>query len=167
QLKARQSLADGTRARETLLADPNVYDRMAAAAVLGNFAANDSTWWAVVAAMREREGGARDAADATLYTLGNTVSHDVDWAPAAADLHALLDGTNLPQLTMVMTQLSATGVGPALAKPLLQGGGHGVLMYAAARQPIVHAVAIRFLRLVSGKDFGDDVGKWQAWIEGL
>jgi hypothetical protein len=106
-------------------------------------------------------------ASEVLSGLTRALPRRVDWKPAAADLHALLDGAGLFALGQALDALVATSVEPRLARSLLRRGGHGVLMFAGSATPWARGPAHRFLRVVSGRDFGGDLAAWKSWIAGL
>lgn len=166
-LDAHRTSADAKAARRTLARAPNVYDRMAAIAILSSFDQSDTTWWSLVATLREEEGSPRGFAAEVLQTFVSVVPHRVDWRPAANDLHALLNGANLWDIRQVLTMLVYTGVTPQLAPALLRHGGHAVLMEAGAAQYAYRVAAHEFLRAISGRDYGDDFSAWAQWIAHL
>jgi hypothetical protein len=165
-LEHHRALQDAALARETLASDPNMYDRMAAVAVLENFPGQDSTWWALFETLRESDGFAKGTAQQVLSVLAGRAPH-VDWGPEVATIHALLDGTSLFALPTVMNVLVATGVGPESARAFLKGGGHALLDYAGASLPSVRDPALRLLRALRGADLGASVGPWSAWVRSL
>ena len=166
-LDAHQHPSDAAAARVTLRDDPNMLDRMVAAAVLLNFSASDSTWWALADVLLESDGYARGTAAQVLGALAGARSRSVDWLPAVPTVRALLDGTSLFILPAMMRVLTRTGVNSSLASPLLAHGGHALLSYAGAALPSHRGEALRLLTALRGVDLGDDVGKWRTWIESL
>jgi hypothetical protein len=166
-LDAHQRPSDAAAARRTLRDDANMLDRMAAAAVLINFAADDSTWWALSDVLLESEGYVKATAAQVLATLAGYRPRPVDWLPAAPTVHALLDGTDLFALPTMMTVLTRTGANPRLARALLGGGGHAVLAYAGAVLRSARVNALGLLAALRGADLGGDIGDWRAWIHSL
>lgn len=165
-LDPHRAAGDAAEARRALRDDPNMLDRMAAAAVLVNFPDQDSTWWALTSTLLESDGWAKTTAQQVLTAL-LPHAHPVDWTPAASTIHALLDGTSLFALTTVLDVLNATGASPAMAKPFLRGGAHALLAYAGANLPQARRPALGLLRSLRGKDLGPDAGPWEAWVRSL
>ncbi|MFI5234872.1 MAG: hypothetical protein ACHQXA_04110 [Gemmatimonadales bacterium] len=166
-LTAHRDAASGTAARTTLREDPNMFDRMAAAAILSNFPENDSTWWSLIETTREMDGFARNVSAEVLQSMALRTHRKVDWGPVVPAIHAMLDGTSLFMTGQLMSALDRVGVGPELAGPFLRQGGHAVLMYAASHQPDLRTGALTFLRTISGKDYGSDIDAWKVWIASL
>jgi hypothetical protein len=166
-LDRHRSARDAAAARRLLENAPNVRDRVAAVAILSSFERDDRTWHTLAATLRETEGSPGLFAGEVLAAFARARPHRVDWRPAAADLHAVLNGANLWMLDQVLDMLVRTGADPRLARPLLRQGGHAVLMYAGAAHPRLREPAHRFLRAVSGRDFGGDLAAWEGWIAAL
>lgn len=123
-----------------------------AAAVLANFAAQDSTWWALTEALRDGDEAVRFAA---LVVLDGLPARPVNWAPAVPALRALLGGTNVAATQDVLELLDRTHVSAALARPLLHHNGDWVLMHLRAEYPLASYSAHTLLvRLNSGRDLG-------------
>lgn len=163
-LDGHRNASDADEARRLVANAPNKYDRMAAVAILGSFDADDRTWWSLISALRESDGPVQALAALTLGALRQSTPRRVEWGPAAGDLHALLNGASLFFLNDVLDVLVATGADSILARPLLTNGGHAVMMFAGAAHPWARGRAHRFLRLVSGRDYGGDLRAWRAWI---
>lgn len=94
-------------------------------------------------------------------------AREVDWAPAAVDLRAILDGTSLDAFTEILEILARTSVSVDLAEDLLAGGGEMVLAHLRASHPHLRELARRFLVTISGRDYGEDAIRWGEWIESL
>jgi hypothetical protein len=164
-LRERRTEADRVRAMRVLARDGFWANRMAAVIVLSGFAAHDSTWWAVVGALRDPNKGVRQAAGIALGTLP---SREVDWRPAAADLRLLVGGTNLSAMTGVFDALSRTSVTPALAPALLRGNGDWLLDHLGSEAPGAGETAHRLLvRLNTGRDLGRTRSAWDRWVRTL
>jgi hypothetical protein len=166
-LDAHAAPRDAAAARRILERSPYLFDRVAAVAILSSFDRDDATWRALVGALLESDGVVPGTASQVLAAFAHEVPRRVDWRPAAAELHALLNGGSLFYLHTVLGALVATGVDSTLARPLLRGGGHAVLMYAGAAHPAFRTAAHRFLHAVSGKEQESDVAAWRAWVAGL
>jgi hypothetical protein len=166
-LDDHQPPSDAAAARWTLQHDPNMLDRIVAAAVLINFSASDSTWWALADVLLESDGYAKGRAGQVLHALAGARSRPVDWLPLAETLHVLLDGTSLFELPVVMEVLTSTGAGPTLATPLLAHGGHALLAYAGAALRSHRVAALHLLTALRGADLGSEVGTWRAWVDSL
>jgi hypothetical protein len=166
-LEAGRAPEDGATARQLLLASPNPYDRLAAVAILTSFAHDDSAWHALVGALLDPDERVRNLAHRVLLVFAAQVPRRVEWRPAAAELHAVLNGSALFAVRDVLDVLVATGAGPELASPLLRDGGHAVLLFAGAASPLFRVPSYRFLHTVSGgQDHGGPDG-WRAWIAEL
>lgn len=163
-LQTPETLAE---ARRILATAPYVYDRFAALAILSSFVEQDAAWHGFVGALLEVDGPVREAAKEILVRLTPLVSREVDWAPAAPELRAALDGGALPALADLLQLLVATRIDPEVAGRVLKGGGYAVRLYAGAQHPAFHEPALAFLRQVSGKDFGADFDRWSAWLAAL
>lgn len=166
-LDAHSTSEDAAAAREVLTTSPHVDDRVAAVAILSSFPEEDAAWHALVGALLDPNDRVREYAHAVLHAFLSDYPRRVDWRPAAADLHALLAGSVLMYLPDVLDLLVATGVGPELAGPLLEDGGHAVLMFAGAQNPWARGPAHRFLRAVSGRQSSATPAEWRAWIAEL
>jgi hypothetical protein len=166
-LDAHRSGAEAAAAQRVLRTSPNVYDRIAAVAVLASFDHEDATWHALVGALLDPQDRVRILASALSRSFTLALPRRVDWRPAAAELHAVLNGSALFALHEVLDMLVATGVERELAAPLLKGGGHAVVMYAGSEKGWARGPAYRFLRAVSGQDLGGTPANWRAWIQSL
>jgi hypothetical protein len=90
----------------------------------------------------------------------------VDWAPVAGTLRAILDGTNLFAVEPLMSVLTRTEISPDLADEVI-GDGRYVLAYLHSPNRMIRLSAERFLRQISGEDYGNDVERWEEWIASL
>jgi hypothetical protein len=164
-VEQHQSDADRQRALRLLRVDGFWVNRYVAASVLVNFGAQDSTWYALVRALRDPHENVRESAQATLRQL---LSHKVDWKPVAPDLRLLLGGTNLPAIETVFQMLDRTEVSPALASTLLRGNADWVLDHLASRAPQASMLAHKLLvRLNNGVDLGSTRTAWKKWAASL
>ena len=166
-LRAHRGAADRRLALHALASDGNEANRVTAAMLLANFAADDRAWRALADALRDPAPAVRTAAMQVLYGLADARARPVDWAPAAGALRAVLDGTNLFAHTDLLEALTATRVAPSLAGPLLGGGGHLVLAKLGSAGPRERAAARRFLVQVAGRDLGADAEPWARWVGSL
>lgn len=164
-LNARRTEADRARAMRSLSRDGFWVNRMTAGIVLSNFAANDSTWWALVRALRDPNVEVRGAA-ATV--LAGFPARPIDWRPVANDLRLLLGGTNLPAIRTVFELLARTDIAPELAPRLLRDNGEWMLDHLGAETPLAGDAAHRLLvRLNAGKDLGQTRAAWAPWVRKL
>jgi hypothetical protein len=160
-LSERRNERDRTRAMRVLAQDGFWVNRMVAAAILANFGAHDSTWLALVSALRDPHEAVRQAAGQVVSSLS---PRPIDWRPAVIDLRLLLGGTNLPAITTVFDLLARTSVAPELASQLLHDNSEWVLDHLGAETPMAADGAHRLLvRLNGGQDLGRARGDWVAW----
>ena len=166
-LRAHRTPKDRQLALATLAGDGNWANRVAAVALLANFSGSDSAWWALTDALRDPVGQVSGTAAQVLATLIHGAPRPVNWAPATQTLRAILDGTNLFAHNQLMEVLAATEVDPALARPLLKGGGYLVLAKLGSQGMAERQAARRFLVQIAGHDLGDAPAVWQEWLRGL
>jgi len=150
-----------------LRTDSNVYDRIAAAAILANFTDQDRALHALVGALLESDGPVKGIASIVLESFSQERPRPVDWRPVAAELHAILNGTDLFALSATMRLLVATGVHSDLAPSLLRGGGEMVLSFLTAQHPDPRLSAHALLVALRGTDLGFDINPWREWIRSL
>lgn len=167
-LKAHDSEEDRVLALEVLRSDRNWINRSIAAAVLTSFPEEDSTWWALTEVIRGI--GPRDYSGTegimAIQALGVAHARPVDWSPAAENLRAILDGTNLFAVAPLMQALTMTKISPDLADEVL-GDGRYILAYMRSPNASVRLQAQQFLRQISGLDYGDDLERWEGWVASL
>jgi hypothetical protein len=164
-LDARRTEGDRVRAARVLTDDGFWVNRLAAVAVLSNFATHDSTWFLLVRALRDPHEAVREAAQAVVRALP---PRQVDWRGSVRDLRLLLGGTNLLAMQDVFEVLTKTEVDPALASPLLRNNAGWVLDHLASEAPMASAAAHRLLvRLNGGRDIGPSRTAWEAWARTL
>ncbi len=154
---------DRARAMRVLARDGLWVNRMTAVAVLSRFAAHDSTWLALVRALRDPHEGVRQTAEVVIRGLP---SRAIDWRPSTDDLRLLVGGTNLSAIETVFTLLARTSVAPELASPLLRDNGQWVLDHLGSEMPMAGDAAHRFLvRLNAGHDLGRTRAAWAPWVQ--
>jgi len=162
-LAAHDGEADRHRAMAALDSNSLYSNRVAAALVLTNFAEHDSTWYALVRALRDPHEAVRGAASTALTHLPRRA---IDWLPAHSDLRALLGGTNLSEMEPIMRLLVETRVSPELARPLLRGNDVWLLRLLTAEAPMAARTTKSFLvHMNHGVDVGSAPAAWRAWIE--
>lgn len=166
-LAHHDSASDLSAALQSISTDANTNNRVIAAALLANFAASDSTWWALVKALRDHEEPVADMAGQSLNALARVNPRPVDWAPEADDLRALLGGTDLWQLNTLIEVLLKTQVSPTLASVMLRDNAELVASYATSSVPQVSKPARALLVRLSGKDLGSERSAWIAWADNL
>jgi hypothetical protein len=159
--------ADYRTARQMLLHDRNYRNRVVAVSILANFVDRDATLHTLVEAVLEADGMVKSMAAVVLERIANDAPRRVDWRPAQARLHAILDGTSLFQFPTIMQLLLRTGADSTLAKPLLAKGGQMVLAYLAAQHPPSRGAAHQLLIALAGRDLGEDVTPWRQWVATL
>lgn len=164
-LDAHRAEADRRTALTALRRDGPYANRIVAAAVLANFAGQDSTWWALAEALRDGNEAVRSAA---LTVLRGLPARPVDWATAAPTLRALLGGTNVGATQDVLELLDRTHVSAALARPLLRENGAWVLTHLRAEYPgAKHFAHALLVRLNGGRDLGATDAAWARWLAAL
>ncbi len=149
-----------------IMNDKDVDHRIAAASVLANFHQSDSTWWALMEAMRYDDMvGA--AADGLLKALSRAFPRNVDWAPMAASIRALLDGTNPTHFFTTVRVLTQTRIAERFAEPLLSNGGSLLVDCLGASREQERAPVRQLLTHLAGKDLGPAPAAWTEWIATL
>jgi len=167
-LRALDSETDYGKALEALGGSRDPVDRAIAAMVLLNFAGRDGAWQALAGGLRDPDTSVSGVSQAALSSLRAHAPRKVDWAPAAAELAAVLHGTNLFAFQDLLQALGATGIDPQLAAPLVgRGGGRLVLAYLRARHADERNAAHSLLVALRGADLGDQPEIWEAWISTL
>jgi hypothetical protein len=152
-------------ALQAIREDGEYTNRFAAAVVLAGFTERDTTWYALVDALRDGNEAVRKSAFTVLQIAP---ARTVDWAPAIPGLRALLGGTNVSASEAVFRILARSRVSPTLAGPLLGGNTEWVLAHLRSRNPIAASDARALLvQLNGGKDFGSDARKWESWLSTL
>lgn len=161
-LETHRAESDRQRALRVLDSSSAYGNRMAAALLLSNFPANDSTWYALVRALRDPHESVRSAAGIALDRLPR---RPVNWAPVTTDLRALLGGANLAAMETVMSLLADTKVAPSLTRALLYGNDAWTMRLLTAEAPMAPQKAKGLLvALNGGTDLGKQPGPWRAWI---
>ena len=166
-LKSHSSSLDGEEARSALRTDLNTYDQMIAAAILTQFSEDDSTWWSLLESQLDSRGPVPSVAQQVLWGLAAYKAHPINWVPEASTIHSILDGTDLFSLPAVCNALTRTGANPKWAKAFLRDGGRMLLAYAGAQQEYASKPALKLLRELSGKDYGNKIEFWRKWIGSL
>ncbi len=152
---------------EVLGSDAGVQNRVIAALIL-SARGGDAAWHALVPALLDDNDLVAGVAGLALGRASvRRSSSAVDWAPIAADVHALLEGSNLFELARVMDALVAAEVDGRWAAPFLAGGAHAVLARLRAEDERVWRPAHQLLVALRGEDLGRDAAAWQAWIDSL
>jgi hypothetical protein len=147
----------------TLGHDRDPERRAAAACVLLNFAGDDRAWHAALDGQRDPHDSVTSACVQVLQTLAKSEPRNVDWAPAADSIRAVLDGTNPFAFLGSVNALVATEIAPELAAEVVPRGGGLLLDVARARDKMRSAAAIDLLRRLGGKpEAGPD--ELQAWV---
>lgn len=149
-----------------IMNDRNIKNRIAAASVLSNFHQSDSTWWALMDAMRY-DDMVGNATDGLLTALSRGFPRELDWTPMAVSIKALLDGTNPTHFLTTVRVLIQTRIGPRFAAPLLRNGGSLLIDYLRASREQERAPVRRLLIRLAGKDLGSDPTAWATWISSL
>lgn len=164
-LDTHRAEADRRTALAALRKDGPYANRVIAAAVLANFADEDSTWWGLAEALRDGNEAVRTAA---VLVLRGLPTRTVNWEPIAPTLRALLGGTNVGATHDVLELLERTQVSAALARPLLRDNGSWVLTHLRAEYPRASVTAhALLLRLNGGQELGTSDIAWARWIATL
>lgn len=165
-LEADAGEGDRRSAAAVLRESPDASLRRAAAHYLVRFPDHDSTWYALVQALRDRDWGVRGGANTVLRSFRTAVPRTLDWRPAAADLRHLLDGTTLVFQVEVVKLLLATAVAPDLSSVMLSRDGTRLLLaQMAANHEYVREPASAILQRLSGIDPGANPARWEDWIQ--
>lgn len=140
-------------------------DRMAAVAVLSNFAQHDSTWWTLARALRDPHEGVREMATVIIRTLP---PRPINWRASGKDLRMLEGGTHLSAMRTVFSVLASTKIAPEMAPIILHDNGDWVLDHLISETPTASDAAHRLLvSLNAGRDLGRSRQAWSAWIRSL
>jgi hypothetical protein len=166
--EAHTSERDEQAAIAVLQRDSNWYDREIAVGLLFfNFPGDNRSWDALSQTMLESDGDVRFDAVYAMASLAAVGHRPQTWSGVSEAFHAVLDGTSQFVMPDAMALLNVLKPDSALAKPLLQGGGHMLLAYAGSGYTPFRDEALTLLRELSGKDFGADVGQWRSWVASL
>ena len=149
-----------------LRSDPNMQNRAIAASLLAQGPASEEVARGLVSALLDDRDFVATAAGLALRPLA-AHPRSVDWGPAAADVHALLDGSNLFELDGLMVVLLASGADGRWAAPFLAGGGHALLARMDSENPRMREIAHRLLVTLRGEDLGQDAAAWRVWVASL
>lgn len=163
---AQASDAGREAALRVLRSDASVQNRILAPAILAAAPHTDDTWRTLVSALLDTDDRVGSMAALSLGRVASS-PRGVDWAPAAADVHALLDGSALYGLDPVITALLASGVDERWAAPFLAGGGNAVLARLDAENPRMSRPAHQLLVALRGEDLGTDSAPWREWVASL
>ncbi len=166
-IRAHNTPSDEKAAIMALKSASQVADRRTAMAIAMNFPESDSVWAAVASGMIETDGPIKLlAADAIrgFIAAGHRPS---SWEAIAPTVSAILNGTSQFMIFEAMDLVESIKPDSVLSKSLLKDGGSLLLAYASLQRPRYRERALTTLRTLSGKDFGADVSKWQAWVASL
>jgi hypothetical protein len=167
-LEEHRSPADLEQALRTLEFDRNRRNAAVAAAILTNFPDEPRAWWALMDAQRDSRNQVAATASQALLGLLSAGPREIDWAPAAPAIRALLNGTNVFVLGGVLEVLAVTGLAPGVAAEVLRdGGAELVLARLGATDERTRGIAHAALVRISGNDYGTDRAAWAAWVHSL
>lgn len=168
QIEAMDGERDRLLARALLERDESWSSRAAAAVVLVNFSAHDTTWHDLISTLIHPETRVQGAAEAVLRGFLKAERHrPVRWNGARQPLSALLDGTNPFAFQMVLGVLVATGIEPGFGGQLIRGASDLLLAHVGAAHEGTREPAMALLTRVSGEDLGADPDAWSEWLSGL
>ena len=153
-------------AHEVLARDSSASARAVATLILGNFIDDETSWHGLVGSLIDPVGRVTTAAQSTLSGLMRQELDPVEWSGARTTLLAIFRGTNPFAFRDTLRLLIATDVDPAFGQQLVRESPDLLLAHVGAEHEFSRALAIGFLRTVSGEDFGPDVAAWTAWING-
>ena len=163
--RSQRSEPSRQRAMRVLASDGFWVNRMAAVVVLSNFAQHNSTWRALVRALRDPNEGVREAARTV---IGTFPPRPVDWRASSKDLRLLVGGTNLPAMGDLFSVLASTSISHDMAASILRDNGDWVLDHLASETPMASQAAHQLLvRLNAGRDLGRSREAWSIWIRSL
>ena len=165
QLDALNNPESYELARRTLNESPMVFDRLAAVWILARHPEQDDAWYELLDVVRESDGIVKSQASTVLAAWASKSPRAVNLMPAAAGIHAMLNGTSLFEHMALMQDLIAMKVGPHYAKAFLAGGGDMLLADLGSR--IYGFQSHTLLTLLRGADLGQDAAAWRAWIATL
>ena len=146
--------------------DGDAKHRMLACAVLLNFGDEDSTWWRLADAQRDRNAMVNSIAQTALASLARNRPRAVDWRPALPSLRAVLRGTNLFAYSGTLNVLKATKITSELARDLLADADDLLIAYLRAEHEPSRRSAVEFLNQLSGLEF-QTAEQWQEWLTKL
>ena len=152
--------------RDVLASDASAEARTVATLLLVNFMDDGASWHALAGSAIDPVAQVSSVAMSMLSAFVSRRTPTVDWSGARAPLSAVLAGTNPFAFTQVLQILTATDIDPEFGRQLVRENPDLLLAYAGAEHEPTRIPALRFLRSVSGEDFGTDVEAWRAWIEG-
>ena len=153
-------------AHEVLARDSSGSARAVATLVLGNFIDDETSWHGLVGSLIDPVARVTTAAQSTLSGLMRQELDPVEWSGARTTLVAIFGGTNPFAFRDTLRLLIATDVDPEFGQQLVRESPDLLLAFVGAEHEFSQALAIAFLRTVSGEDFGPDVAAWTAWING-
>ena len=166
--ETRSSREDYRTALKVLGESPNFADRSVAALIVANYPDEQSTWAALLDAMRESDSPVKDWAVGALRSVAGRNRVAPDWKVLAPSVHAMLDGTSLFVLDGFIGVLSNRAeIGPKMARAFLSGGGEMLVNFSLSPQPFRAAPAHALLVKLNGADLGADAAAWRAWIAQL
>jgi hypothetical protein len=167
-IAAKNAPGDYDAAVNTVRSSSSEPDRAIAALILANFPDRDGAWRSLLEIAVGREQG-RDAfvAQHALISMSDRSPRPIDWSPAVATIHDVLDGTALAALAPLAKALAATGASPAQAPGYLANGGEMLVAYVESDNPDVRDPAHDLLVKLRGQDLGFETAPWRAWIKSL
>ena len=156
---------DRILAHEVLARDSSASARAVATLVLGNFVDDETSWHGLVGSLIDSEGRVSTVAESVLSGLTRQDVDPVGWSGARTTLSAIFDGTNPFAFNDTLRLLMATGIDAEFGQQLVRESPDLLLAHLGAEHEFSRAVALAFLKAVSGEDFGVDVAAWTAWID--
>lgn len=139
--------------------------RQLAALVITNFAAAESTWYALVQSIRAGSDVGSSASQLVLAAMARSGRYTIDWAPAAEALQAIVAGTNLFAYDGTLGVLLDTGIEPTLARHLARSNPELMADHAVALNRSVRLLVRRYLEHAGAPDLGMSRDGWLRWLK--
>ena len=139
-------------AHEVLARDSSASARAVATLMLGNFIDDETSWHGLVGSLIDPVARVTTAAQSTLSGLMRQELDPVEWSGARTTLLAIFRGTNPFAFRDTLRLLIATDVDPEVGQQLVRESPDLLLAHVGAEHEFSRALAIAFLRSVSGED---------------
>jgi HEAT repeat protein len=142
--------------------DKDPETRAACAMLLGWAADKKAVIVPLEAALKDPNVQVRTKAARSLVPIAYHAAHTAVLFPLNPVLDLLHQPTS-PDRTKALAILLQLAEDPVHQAVIREKAGELLVKIAGARQPVQREHAVVLLTLVTGEDYGRDVGKWQAW----